>query len=132
MNDISFKSILAMPFAAIAFLVGDFDLLLEGLMGMVVVDFITGLLKAWHNDDVTSKVMFKGGIEKVGIFLIVATANIIDNSLGLGIALRGLVIGYYMVNEALSMLENWGGLGLPLPKKLINVLAQLKETEEKE
>ena len=132
MNDISFKSLLAMPLAVIAFLVGDFDLLLEGLMGMVVIDFITGLLKAWHNDDVTSKVMFKGGIKKVGIFLIVATANIIDNSLGLGIALRGLVIGYYMVNEALSMLENWGGLGLPLPEKLINVLAQLKETEEKE
>lgn len=121
--------ILGAPLAVAAFLFGDFDLILQALLGLVVIDFITGLLKAAHNNELNSNVFFKGGIKKIGLLSIIMVANIIDNSLGLNGVVRSMAIGYYIANEALSITENWGGLGLPLPQKLVDMLKQLKDKE---
>ncbi len=55
---------------------------------------------------------------------------------GSGDVCRDTVIGFYLANEGISILENAAALGLPLPKKLIAILDQLKsksnEDEEKE
>ena len=120
------KPALGFPIAVIAFLVGGFDIMLAGLLAIILIDFITGILKAIHNKSLSSEIMFRGGIKKIGILLVVAAANIIDNALGFSVALRGVTMGYYIANEGLSILENWAHLGLPLPEKVVNILKQLQ------
>ena len=66
------------------------------------------------------------------IFMLVGVANIIDvHVVGTGSALRGAVVAFYLSNEGLSMLENAAHLGLPIPDKLKEILAQLHGREDK-
>lgn len=44
---------------------------------------------------------------------------------------RDMVVGFYLANEGISILENAAKLGLPLPKKLVEILAQLKNESER-
>ena len=79
----------------------------------------------------SSEVGFKGIAKKVAIFLLVGVANIVDvNVLQNGSALRTAVIFFYLSNEGLSILENAGNIGLPIPEKLKDMLAQLKDKED--
>ena len=67
------------------------------------------------------------------IFLLVGVANILDAQvIGTGCVLRTAVIFFYISNEGVSLLENAGHLGLPIPTKLKAVLEQLHDRAEKE
>ena len=69
---------------------------------------------------------FKGICRKVLIFLLVGVAHIVDTHVvGTGSVLRGAVVCFYLSNEGVSMLENAAHLGLPIPEKLKEILAQL-------
>lgn len=125
------KFILGSILGGVAFLIGDFDTMLITLLTLCCIDFVSGILKAVAEKSIDSRVMFKGGIRKVGIFSVVAVANLTDNALSMGGVLRSLAIGYYAANEGISVLENWGQMGLPLPAKLVSVLEQMKN-EDKE
>lgn len=75
----------------------------------------------------------KGIFRKVLIFLLVGIANIIDvQVIGTGAVLRTAVIFFYISNEGVSLLENAGHLGLPIPEKIKTVLEQLHDRAEKE
>ena len=79
----------------------------------------------------SSEVGFKGIAKKIAIFLLVGIANIIDvDVIQNGTALRTAVIFFYLSNEGLSILENAGNIGLPIPEKLKTMLAQLKDKED--
>ncbi len=81
----------------------------------------------------TSAVGFKGVCKKVYILMLVGVAHMIDlHVVGTGSALRGAVICFYMSNEGLSLLENAAHIGLPVPDKLRDILAQLHRRDEKE
>ena len=81
----------------------------------------------------SSEVGFKGIAKKVLIMGLVAVGHILDTHiLGGGAVCRSAVIGFYIANEGISILENSAKLGLPLPKKLIAVLKQLKDDNDKE
>ena len=81
----------------------------------------------------SSAVGFKGIFKKVLIFIMVGVGNIIDvQVLGQAGVLRTAVIFFYLSNEGVSMLENAGHLGLPIPAKLKEVLEQLHDRSEKE
>lgn len=83
--------------------------------------------------ELSSKVGFKGICRKVIIFLLVGVANLLDvYIIGTGSVLRTAVIFFYLSNEGLSLLENGAHLGLPIPEKIKNVLAQLHHRSEKE
>ena len=70
---------------------------------------------------------------RVLIFILVGAANIIDvQIIGTGSVLRTAVIFFYISNEGLSLIENAGHLGLPIPEKLKTVLEQLHDRAEKE
>ena len=74
---------------------------------------------------------YMGGVKKVGILLIVALATQLDTLMaGETVVFRAAAITYYIANEGFSILENWGALGLPLPKQLKNALAKLKEDSD--
>jgi len=111
----------------LTYLFGGVDSLLLALIAMMGIDFATGLIKAAVMKEVASQKMFLGGARKVGMFFIVAVANLIDGVLDLGGVLRTVTIAYFIANEGISMLENWAAMGLPIPNKLRDVLLQLRD-----
>lgn len=113
---------------------GSYDGLLYALLVFVIVDYITGVMCAIADHSLSSEVGFKGICRKVLIFVLVGIANILDvQVVGTGSVLRTAIIFFYISNEGVSLLENVGHLGLPIPEKLKSVLEQLHDrAEEKE
>ena len=112
---------------------GGCDGLLYALIAFVVIDYITGVMCAIVDKRLSSRVGFKGICSKVLIFTLVGVANIIDvQVIGTGSVLRTAVIFFYLSNEGVSLLENAAHLGLPIPKKLKDILEQLHDRTDKE
>lgn len=112
---------------------GGCDGLLYALIAFVVVDYITGIMCAIVDKKLSSSVGFKGIFKKVLIFTLVGIANVLDvQVIGTGSVLRTAIIFFYISNEGVSLLENAGHLGLPIPAKLKAVLEQLHDRAEKE
>lgn len=117
----------------LGYFLGGCDGLLYALIAFVVIDYITGVMCAIIDRKLSSAVGFKGIFRKVMIFLLVGIANIIDvQVIGTGAVLRTAVIFFYISNEGVSLLENAGHLGLPIPEKIKTVLEQLHDRAEKE
>ena len=117
----------------IGYYLGGCDGLLYALIAFVIVDYLTGVMCAIADKKLSSNVGFKGICRKVLIFLLVGIANIIDvQVIGQVGILRTAVIFFYLSNEGVSLLENAGHLGLPIPEKLKVVLEQLHDRAEKE
>lgn len=115
----------------LGYFLGGCDGLLYALIAFVVIDYITGVMCAIINRELSSAVGFKGIFRKVLIFLLVGIANIIDvQVIGTGAVLRTAVIFFYISNEGVSLLENAGHLGLPIPEKIKTVLEQLHDSAE--
>lgn len=105
---------------------GGIDGFLYALIAFVVIDYITGVMCAISDKNLSSAVGFKGICRKVLIFTMVGIGNIVDvYVLGEGGVLRTAVIFFYLSNEGVSILENSAHLGLPIPEKLKEVLEQL-------
>lgn len=116
---------------ALGWFIGGLDGFLYALIAFVVIDYLTGLLAAGVQKKLSSEVGFKGIAKKIAIFLLVGIANIIDvDVIQNGTALRTAVIFFYLSNEGLSILENAGNIGLPIPEKLKTMLAQFKDKED--
>ena len=115
----------------LGYFLGGCDGLLYALIAFVVIDYITGVMCAIIDRKLSSAVGFKGIFRKVLIFLLVGIANIIDvQVIGTGAVLRTAVIIFYISNEGVSLLENAGHLGLPIPEKIKTVLEQLHDRAE--
>ncbi|MBP5426685.1 MAG: phage holin family protein [Clostridiales bacterium] len=114
----------------LVYFLGGWDVALQVLLLVVVLDYVTGICQAIYNKKINSTVGLKGIIKKVGYFIIVAVATILDRIAGNTGAIRTLVIYFFVANEGISILENWGGMGLPLPQKLIDSLEQLKKDND--
>lgn len=110
----------------IVYFLGGLDIALKTLLIMIVLDYITGLCKAIHNKKLNSIIGAKGIIKKVGYLIIVAMSVLLDKIAGNTGAIRSIVIYFFVANEGISILENWGAMGLPLPKKIFEVLEQIK------
>ena len=115
----------------LGYFLGGCDGLLYALVVFVVVDYITGVMCAINNKTLSRAVGFKGICRKVLIFLLVGIANVLDvQVIGTGSVLRTAVIFFYISNEGISILENAGRVGLPIPKKLIDILHQLNKEDD--
>lgn len=131
MNDI-IKGILAAICTAVGFLFGNADGLIIALVVLIVLDYISGVMAAAVEKRLSSEIGAKGIAKKVFMLLIVAVANIVDiNVIGEGNVLRAVTVVFYIANECISLIENAGRLGVPVPKKLLDVLAQLKDKDNK-
>lgn len=112
---------------------GECDGLMYALIAFVIADYVTGVMCAVSDKRLSSEVGFKGICRKVLIFVLVGMANILDmHVIGTGCVLRTAVLFFYISNEGVSVLENAGHLGLPVPARLLNVLEQLHEDAEQE
>ena len=118
--------------AALSFCFGSMDGLFIALLALMAIDYITGVIRAAAAHDLCSAVGFKGIVKKVLILALVAVGNLIDvHIIGEGSMCRSLVIGFYIANEALSIIENAIGLGLPVPEKLVTIVRELKDKSNK-
>lgn len=115
----------------LGYFLGGCDGLLLALVVFVVMDYVTGVMCAVSDKKLSSEVGFKGICRKVLIFMLVGIANVLDvQIIGTGSVLRTAVVFFYLSNEGVSLLENAGHLGLPIPEKLKQVLAQLHDRAE--
>lgn len=115
----------------LGYFLGGCDGLLYALLLFVVMDYITGVMCAINDHKLSSEVGFRGICRKVLIFMLVGIANVMDVTvIGTGSVLRTAVIFFYLSNEGISLIENAGHLGLPIPEKLKIVLEQLHNRSE--
>lgn len=108
------------------YLFGGWTSLLQILVAFVVIDYVTGFIASGAEGKLSSKIGFKGIFKKLMIFALVAAAHMIDKALGESHVFRDTVIFFYCGNELLSILENAGRTGLPVPEQIKNAVQILK------
>ena len=110
----------------VVYYLGGLDIAMKTLLILMVLDYATGICKSIVNKKINSIIGAKGIIKKVGYLVIVAVSVLLDEIVGNTGAIRNLVVYFFVANEGISILENWGKIGLPLPPKVLEVLEQIK------
>jgi toxin secretion/phage lysis holin len=107
---------------------GSLDSLFYALIIFVLIDYITGVIVAFQQKKISSLIGFRGINKKMMIFVLVAMGNIIDQYvIRSGNTLKTMLIMFYLSNEGISIIENIGIMGVPIPKKLKNAVKKLQE-----
>lgn len=109
------------------YLLGGWDIALQCLLLAIVFDYISGMIKAFHTKTLSSRIGFHGILKKVGILLIVMLGVLVDRVTGNTGAVRTLVIYYFVANEGLSVIENLGQCGVPIPASIKKALKSLNK-----
>lgn len=135
----SFKISASLIVGLLTSFLGGYDIWLSTLILFVIIDFIVGIIKAimlksekTNTGGLSSSVMYKGGFKKILIFIVVGIATRLDLIISpSSTIIRSMAIGYYVATEGLSITENIAACGVPLPKKLIRILENLKSDGDK-
>ena len=120
------KPLIAVIGAAFTSFLGGWDIMLRVLVLFVAIDYVVGVTAAWFEKQLSSETGAKGIIKKFLLFVIVALAFQVDRVIGQEI-FRSLAIWFYLANEALSIIENAGRCGVPIPAFLRTALEQMKQ-----
>lgn len=123
----TFCVILGTITTALIYLLGGIDVALNCLLIAIALDYVSGVIKAFNNKTLSSRIGLRGLLKKIGILIIVMLAVLIDRVTGNTGAIRTLVLYYFVANEGLSIVENLGQAGLPIPKTIKNALKALKD-----
>lgn len=122
----------------IGWVIGGFDGFVYTLIAFAVIDYVTGVMCAIVEKKLSSEIGFRGIFKKVTIFAMVAVGHMVDTHIigtpgivGDYSAVRTAIIFFYIANEGLSLIENSSRLGLPIPQKLKDAMAQLRGKDEK-
>lgn len=106
---------------------GGWNALLGILLAFVIIDYITGFIAAGAEGKLSSEVGFKGIAKKILIFVLVAAGYLLDKALGgQNDMFRDATIFFFLANELLSIIENAGRAGVPIPQILQNAVEILK------
>lgn len=114
------------------YLVGGIDIAMKSLLIVIVIDYITGVMSAIYNKKLNSTIGLKGILKKFSYLIIVSLSVILDRIVGDTGAIRTLVIYFFVANDGISIVENIVKMGVPLPKKLTEVLEQLRNKGDEE
>ncbi|PFY95238.1 phage holin family protein [Bacillus wiedmannii] len=120
--DVLTKTFIATFGGFCGYFLGGWDTTLKVLVIMAAIDYITGVFAAGYNGELKSKIGFKGIAKKVVLFLMVGVAAQLDTAFGSNSAIREATIFFFIGNELLSLLENAGRMGIPLPSALTNAV----------
>ena len=126
MKEIS-NSVIAVICTGLIYLLGGLDVALTCLLIAIILDYVSGFIKAFVTKQLSSKIGAMGIVKKVGVLLIVMLAVLIDRVTGETGAIRTLVIYYFVANEGLSIVENLGQAGVPIPQSIKKALKALKK-----
>lgn len=121
-----FKSAVAIGGAAASYFFGGWSALLNILLTFVVADYLTGVTAAAKEGRLNSEVGAWGIVRKVGIFAVVALAHLVDTALGDAHLFRDAAIFFFLANELLSVIENAGRIGVPIPPVLQRAVEVLR------
>ena len=119
-----FNFITGTVLTTVVYFLGGLDVALKTLLVFILLDYITGVCEAITKKKLNSIIGAKGIVKKIGYLIIVALSVQLDRITGETGAIRALVIYFFVANEGISILENWGSMGLPLPKVIIETLEQ--------
>ncbi len=111
------------------------------LIGVMIIDYTSGMLKAWLTSTLSSRIGIQGIVKKVCYLLIVAVAAVVDwiiqcvlSQIGIHIDVNmyiGLIVTVWLIiNELISILENLAVIGVPLPNLLTKIIKKLKVAVE--
>lgn len=124
------KASIAIGGGIASFLFGGWSQALQALLLFIAVDYITGVIAAGKEGKLSSDAGLKGIARKVMIFFVVAVAHQVDLLLGYGHVFRDAAVTFYVVNEAISILENAGRMGVPIPDRIQQAIEILKGKEK--
>lgn len=128
---VAVKAITALIGGVLGFLFGQLNGLFWAIIAMMVLDYISGVLIAVTQKKISSEVGAKGIAKKVFILLLTAVGHIIDTQvIKQGAVVMSAVQLFFIANEGISIVENAAILGLPVPKKLREVLEQIRKSSE--
>lgn len=82
MRNLEIKSISSLLATALFYVFGGFDMALQAMIVMVVIDYITGVAKGYVKNNLNSEIGFKGIIKKISMFAAVAVAVVADRAAG--------------------------------------------------
>ena len=116
--------------AICTFLFGKPDIWLMTLLAFVVIDYVSGVIGAYINLQLSSHIGFIGILKKVMYFFVVAVAHCVDVATGANGVLQNIVVGVLIANEGISILENCAKCGIPIPERLLKALEQIKGDEK--
>lgn len=122
-----YNSIIAIVLTTFVYLVGGLDVAIITLLVAIVLDYISGVIKGYVTKQLSSQTGFRGIVKKVAILIIVMLAVLVDRVTGDTGAIRTLVIYYFVANEGLSIIENLGQAGVPIPQSIKKALKALKK-----
>ncbi|MCQ2009273.1 holin family protein [Sporolactobacillus sp. STSJ-5] len=128
MNSLEFiyRSAAVLLGAAVGYLFGGWSMLISILVAFIVIDYVSGVVAAAYLGKLSSSVGFHGIAKKVMIIIVVAAAHLADQALGTEHIARDAVIFFYLANELLSIIENAGKTGLPVPDQITKLVEILK------
>lgn len=109
------------------YLLGGFDVAIQCLLIAIVIDYLSGMIKAFVTKTLSSQIGIRGILKKVAVLLVVMLAVLIDRVTGETGAIRTLVIYYFVTNEGLSITENLAQAGVPIPKIIKDALKALNK-----
>jgi toxin secretion/phage lysis holin len=113
--------------AIILNLFGEWNSLLTILLIAVILDYFTGMIASGIEGKLSSKSGLKGIGRKVLIFALVTVAHLIDTILTNQHFIRNATIIFYLCNEMISIIENVGRAGVPVPEFLRKAVEVLKK-----
>lgn len=126
-QNISIEIVISSILGFFTYLIGGIDSLMISLLVLIVIDYITGICKGVIQKKLSSKISAKGIIKKFGYIVIIILATLFDRLVSDdNMAIRTMMIYFFIANESLSILENWAVIGLPLPKKIFDIFEKLK------
>ena len=123
------KAGIALAGGVLTGILGGWDIALQVLICFVIADYATGVAAAWINKELNSLVGFRGIAKKILLFVPVGIAYALDQLTGYEV-LRSVAIIFYVANEGLSIVENLGNCGVPIPAVLARALEQMKDKAE--
>jgi len=126
MSRFSIQLTLAALGAWLVTMLGEWSMALSVLCVLITLDVVSGFLRAAIQQELSSKESWRGILKKAMIAVVVVVGAMVDRLLAVDLFRNALSI-FYCASEALSVLENVVGAGMPVPKWLYETLAELKD-----
>ena len=141
MKENAIKAAVSAAVAAVMAYCGVLVVPLMVLLGVMMLDYMSGMAKAWITKTLCSRIGIVGIIKKVGYLAVVAVGMTADWAIHEVIVRLGvdmspgcyvglLVVAWLIINELLSITENVAAIGVPVPRFLQKIIERLKNTTE--
>lgn len=126
----NFDTLVGVCGGIVTYLLGGWDIAMITLAVFMVLDYITGMIASWITKKWNSETGAIGLVKKCTIILLIVLGVFLDRLMGDTYIFRNVIAMFYIANEGLSVIENCGHIGLPIPKRLLNAFEQLREDND--